>query len=166
MLQKKHQASSEKSQINEESHAFMRGIPTKVPGVQLGNAAKSEGTVEIDLPDGRVLKFKNEHGYKKEFDPNVFVGTSIPDGKMECDFVKSKKEGCVGAEIDCYELFGSITDTESGMMYRIAPNADGENEVVAVDERELNDEDKGSEPVALPEGEVADTPSADDLSLL
>jgi len=80
--------------------------------------------------------------------------------------VKSKKEGCVGAEIDCVTLFGSITDTASGKLYRIAPNADGENEVVAVDETELEDEDKASEPVALPQGEVADTPSADDLSLL
>jgi len=92
---------------------------------------KEDSKVDLELQDGSHLTFKQTKGYKRAGSTDTYVGDSA-DGKQHLDLVKQLKPGCSADNKSsaCYDLFGSVVDEATGKVIHIAPNANGELEVI------------------------------------
>jgi len=81
-------------------------------GAHFKDLDKDNSKVRFDMVNGGAMTFKNDKGYKKANDPDVFVGDTA-DGKATVDMVK--QDG---------DLFASIVDTSTNKVTQIGPDAD------------------------------------------
>ena len=98
----------------------------QVPGI-LPKGCDKGSNIEIELPDGKVKKFK---GKEKNGNRPSWAGQS---GFASLEFIRSSLNDDL--------IVGSIVDAEEGMVYQFMVNADGEEEVTVTPSDEFPPEE-------------------------